>query len=861
MRSSSAGRTTDAAKEVTMPSLTKVEAVDRASKVTVDGYHVALDLTGGDDVFRSVTTIRFRSGRPGENTFLDIRPAALQSAELNGRTVDTALLRDGRLPLTDLGADNELTVVADMHYSKNNEGLHRYVDPADGNVYVYGFPYVDQAPRIFACFDQPDLKAPFTFDVTVPAHWRVFATGEAVTTGPGRWRIGPTEPQATYLTTVAAGPYESFHSRHGTVRLGLHCRASLADALKSDVEELFEVTRQCLDECARLFGVPYPSPKFDQMFVPEFSVLSLDHPGLVLLREQYVFSSAATDSERETRAVVLAHGISLMWMAGLVTSAWWDDLWLGQAFADYLAHRITSEVTRFTGPPTTFAARRKGQAYLADQRPSTHPVSLEAKDMASALLDLDRISYFKGHSALRQLAAAIGDDALRAGLRTFMERHAHSTASHTDFLAALGSVRQASAGPDIGVWSDAWLKSANLNTLRADIVTHEGRIVSAAVEQTAPESHPVLRPHALDIGLYDDAGALTLKRAHISGPRTELPELAGLPEPALVLLNDGDLTYAKIRFDDRSLAVLPRLLPGLTPINRAMVWCQLLLSVQDGSYPAASHLSLVADMLADEPELSILTEVLEQARFEVADRFLPPADRPAAMGAVATALRERLARTHPGDQTALTLLRALIDFSHDAGELTGWLRSEADGRGSSLPAGLVLDSDLRWRIRLRLTVLGALSAEEVERAHAEDPGPEADDAALKCRSALPEPAAKAAAWEALFSSEGLSNYGVLALASGFWQPEQAELTASYVDRFFAEAPHLTHHGDLVLDLLIKALYPRHSATPETLAAARELLARQDLPTALRRPMADLTDDLARATAVRDGHAVPTAIRP
>lgn len=850
-----------------MPSLTKVEAVDRASKVTVDEYRVTLDLTGAGDIFRSVTTVRFRSDRPGESTFLDVRPAALLSVRLNGRALDTGTLADGRLPLTDLGPGNELTVVADMHYSKNNEGLHRYTDPVDGNVYVYGFPYVDQAPRIFACFDQPDLKAPFTFDVTVPDHWRVFATGDAVMTDPGHWRVGPTEPQATYLTTLAAGPYASFHARHGAVRLGLHCRASLAGALENDVDELFEVTRQCLDECARLFGVPYPSSGFDQMFVPEFSVLSLDHPGLVLLREQYVFSSAATDSERETRAVVLAHGISLMWMAGLVTSAWWDDLWLGQAFADYLAHRITSEVTRFTGPPTTFAARRKGQAYLADQRPSTHPVSLRAEDMASALLDLDRISYFKGHSALRQLAAAIGDDALRAGLRTFMERHAHSTASHTDFLAALGSVPDASGSwdisgsRDIDDWAQTWLKSANLNTLRARLVTHDGRIVSAAVEQSAPESHPVLRSHTLGIGLYGDDGTRTLKQAHISGARTELPDLAGLPEPALVLLNDGDLTYAKVRFDDRSLAALPRLLPGLTSINRAMVWCQLLMSVQDGRYPAASHLGLVAGMLAVEPELSILTEVLEQSRFEVADRFLAPADRPAAMAGVATALRERLARTAPGDQTALTLLRGLIDFSHDAGELAGWLRSEADGRGPSLPAGLVLDSDLRWRIRLRLTVLGELSAEEAERAHAEDPGPEADDAAMKCRSAAPDPAAKEAAWKALFFADGLSNYELLALAAGFWQPEQTGLTAAYVDRFFTEAPGLAHHGDLVLDLLVKALYPRHSAEPATLAAARALLERQDLPAAMRRPMADLTDDLARATAVRGSRAATTATRP
>ncbi|MCA1222136.1 aminopeptidase N [Streptomyces sp. 8L] len=832
-----------------MPSLTKSEASERTATITVDAYEVALDLTTGPDTFRSVTTIRFRSPRPGAGTFVDLHPDRPVSATLNGRPVDLSRLASGRLPLTDLAADNELVVTADMRYSNSNQGLHRYRDPADGEEYVYGFPYVDQAPRIFACFDQPDLKAPFTFTVTVPSHWRLFATAETSEVSPGHWRAGPTAPQATYLTTVAAGPFESFSAQHGDIRLGLHCRASLSEALKGDIDELFTVTRQCLDECRRLFGVAYPGTKFDQMFVPEFSVLSLDHPGLVLLREQYVFSSAASRSERETRAVVLAHGISLMWMAGLVTNAWWDDTWLGQVFADYLAHRITSEVTEFTGPPTTFAARRKGQAYLADQRPSTHPVSLEAEDVASALLGLDRISYFKGHSALRQLAATIGDDALRAGLRTYMERHAHSTATYSDFLTALGSVAGSGTEVDLGDWSDTWLRNANVNTFQAEITTEGGRITAAAVTQTAPPSHPVLRHHTLGIGLYGPDGRSDLVRAVLTGPRTELPDLVGLRAPDLLLLNDGDLTYAKIRFDAASLAALPRLLPDLSPINRAMVWCQLLLSVQDGVYPAASHVALVAKMVAEEDELSILTEVLEQARFDVVDRFLLPAERPEAMRTVASALRERLERTTPQDPVRLTLLRALIDFSDDTAELLGLLAD--DGADADAPSDPLFDGDLRWRIRLRLSVLGAYSAPDIARAHAREPGQQANEGALKCRSALPEAAAKEEAWNTIFSSGDRSNYEVLSLAAGFWQPEQADLIADYAGRFFDEAPKLAeHHGDLVLDLLVKALYPRHFATPATVAAARRLLASQDLPTALRRAMADQTDDLSRAAEAR-----------
>ncbi|MGA5134740.1 aminopeptidase N [Streptomyces olivoreticuli] len=833
-----------------MPSLTKDEASDRAAAVAVDSYHVALDLTGGEEVFRSVTTIQFRSKLPGAGTFVDLWPAALRSVTLNGAALDPGRLADGRLPISGLAVDNELVVTSDMRYSRSNEGLHRYTDPADGEVYVYGFPYVDQAPRIFACFDQPDLKAPFTFDLAVPAHWRVLATGEATEITPGHWRTGPTAPQATYLTTVAAGPYVSYYAHHDDTRLGLHCRASLADALRDDVDELFEVTRQCLDEGHRLFGTPYPLPTFDQLFAPEFSVLSLDHPGLVLLRESYVYSSGATDSERETRAVVLAHGISLMWMAGLVTNAWWDDLWLGQTFADYLAHRVTSEATRFTGPPTTFAARRKGQAYTADQRPSTHPVCLQAKDVASALLDLDRISYFKGHSALRQLTAVIGDEALRAGLRTYIERHAYSTATYRDFLDALGSALGQEDRLDLDRWSNAWLTSANVNTLRLELTTEAGTITSATIHQSTPDSHPVLRPHTLDIGLYTTEGRTALVRTAIDGARAGVSDLVGMPAPELALLNDGDLTYAKVRLDERSLAALPALLPTLSPINRAMVWASLLLAVQDGVYPAEAHLSLVAGMVTVESELPILTEVLEQARFDVADRFLLPARRPAALARIAAALRERLARTGREDQTALTLFRALVDFTDDTAELGSWL-----GAGSqpttTLPADLHLSSDLSWRIRLRLTVLGGLTLEELTAAHTADAGSAAEEGAAKCRAAQPDPAAKEAAWQRLFSSEEVSNYELLALADGFWHPEQADLTAEYVERFFTELPMAAaHYGDMTLDLLIKHLYPKHSATPQTLAAAERLLARPGLPAALRRAVDDLTYDLSCATKAR-----------
>ncbi|MEU8061446.1 aminopeptidase N [Microbispora bryophytorum] len=822
-----------------MPSLTRTEAAERSALLSVRSYRIELDLTCGPETFRSTTTVIFDAADTDAETFLDIVPSRLLSATLNGRSLDVTTLREGRLPLAGLTAENRLVVVADMAYSRECEGMHRFEDPADGQVYVYSFVYVDNAPKVFACFDQPDLKAPCGFTAIVPDDWQVLGNAPATRTAPGRWELPASSSLSTYLAAIVAGPFASFHTRHDGTELGFHCRASLADALKADVDEVFEITGQILTACADMFGIAYPFGKLDQVFVPEFSVLSLDHPGCVLLREQYLFSSTATASERETRAVVLAHGISLMWLAGLVTHAWWDDLWLGQSFADYMAHRLTSEATRFTGPPTTFAARRKAQAYVPDQRPSTHPVALTGPDVRTVLLELDRISYFKGHSVLRQLAAHIGDEALRAGLRTYFSRHAFSTATFAAFMAALSEA----AGTDLEDWARTWLRSADVNTLTPEITVRDGRIDSAAIVQTAPASHPTLRTHTMNVGLYDDE--FTVVRTVVDGPRTELPELVGRPAPRLLLLNDGDLTYAKIRFDPVSQESLPALLPELSPINRAMVWCSLLLGVQDGVYPAAAHLDLVRRMVAVETELSIQAEVLEQARHDVADRFLIPSARPAATARVAEALAARLARLEAGDELQVTLLRALVDFTSDTDLLRRWIA------GTALPDGLVLDTDLAWRIRGRLAVLGALGDDEIDAARRAQPSALAEQAAIRCRTARPDPRAKEAAWTAMTTDSSLSSYQLFAMAEGFWQPEQQDLTEPYVERFFSEMPKAAAlRGDMVLDLLLRSLYPRYAATPAVLALAQDMLARDDLPPTLRRRAADYTDDLRRVVRAR-----------
>ncbi|GIG60944.1 aminopeptidase [Longispora fulva] len=820
-----------------MPSLTRTEAAERAALLTVRATDVALDLTTGDTEFHSVTTIRFSS--TGPSTFVDIKPATLHSATLNGVALDVAAFEDERLPLTGLAAENELVVVADMLYSHEGEGLHRFVDPADGRVYLYAHSFMDAAPRWFACFDQPDLKSPYTFTVKAPEGWTVLGN-EAATLVDGLWRLEETKPLSTYFVTLIAGPYHAVRSEHDGIPLGLYCRQSLAEFLDADAEELFTVTGECFDEFHRLFEVRYPFGKYDQVFCPEFNAGAMENPGCVTFRDQVIFRGAVTDSERGMRAMTVAHEMAHMWFGDLVTMRWWDDLWLNESFADYLGHRVTADATRFTESWTAFAVRDKTFGYAADQRPSTHPISGKVPDAASGLLNFDAISYAKGASVLRQLVARIGDDALLAGLREHFARHAYGNAELKDFLAALSE----SSGRDLSDWAKVWLTEANVNTLHPEITVTDGVITAAAIRQTAADTHPVLRPHTLGVGLYDE-DTFDVVRVEVDGALTELPQLVGRPAPKVVLLNDGDLTYAKVRFDDRSLAALPEVLPKLSSLNRAMVWGALFQAVRDGGLSAVGYADVVAGAVAAESEVTTLTVLIRVARTHVVDVFCTPDERPGVLAQLAGAYRSMLADAEPASGRALAVFRGLIDVSVDVPQLRGWL----DGDG--VPAGLTVDVERAWQIRLRLAVLGSLTGAELDVAAAADPSAHGQASADMCRSARPTPEAKAGAWEALMTDGGLSNYTVWSLAEGFWQPEQQELTAPYVERFFTELPVAGKLRSFqVLERLANLLYPRYAVAAETLRLTADLLAGDDLAPPVRRAVVDRSDDLRRALEAR-----------
>ncbi|OEV08391.1 aminopeptidase N [Streptomyces nanshensis] len=837
-----------------MSALTRDEAHTRAGILEVERYAVDLDVTFGAEVFGSATSVRFRvkEGRGGADSFAEVRPEELLRAELDGVPLEVAeAFEDGRLWLRGLAEGvHELRVEARMRYSRVGEGMHRFTDPADGRVYLYSQCFLDDAPLVFACFDQPDLKAVFEVSVTAPDEWTVLGNGIARKVAEGRWECAPTPPLSTYLVAVVAGPYHSVRTEHAGLPFGLHVRRSLGEFLDADAEELLDVTRRCFDRYHELFEEPYPFDSYDQAFVPEFNAGAMENPGLVTLRDEYVFRSAVTELERRTRGVTVAHEMAHMWFGDLVTLRWWDDIWLNESFAEYAGYQTLGEATRFSGTWTDFAVARKGWGYDADQRPSTHPVAPEpgsVTDTASALLNFDGISYAKGASALRQLVAWLGEKDFLAGVNRHLSRHRFGNATLADFIDALAGV----SDRDVHGWAERWLRTTGVDRLSP-------RVDEGSGQWSVALRHEGGRPHRLGLGLYDvapaDPARLVLRERlerEVAADEAESVVVAEGPRPDLLLVNDGDLTYAKVRLDEVSWRTVRGALSGLPgELPRAMVWGAARDMVRDGELPPEEFLGAVRDHAAAESEPAVLESVLAFAHGTVADRFVPAERRGAALELLAGVCREVL--WGPGGEDAglrLTAVRRLVDCAPDAGELYGWWEA------GSVPGGPVLDAELRWRLLLRLSVLGAVGAAEIDAELAADPSAKGREGAARCRAALPEASAKAAAWEAMFGSDALSNYLLRATAQGFWQPEQRGLLAEggYAERYFEDAvPVAARRGAAVASILGRVAFPRTAVEERVLRRGSECLERGDVTPTLRRELTDALDDLGRALRVRTG---------
>ncbi|OON74654.1 aminopeptidase N [Streptomyces tsukubensis] len=829
-----------------MSVLTRDEAQTRSQLLDVHHYRVDLDLTRGDDTFGSRTAIRF-TARAHQDTFVELKPDTLRTITLDGAPLDPAALDGNRYPLTRLTqGDHELHVDADMRYSRTGEGMHRFTDPTDGETYVYTQLFMEDVQRVFAAFDQPDLKSVFALHITAPEDWTVLSNSVTTHEGQGHWSAAPTPLISTYLVAVAAGPWHSVRTEHAGIPFGIHCRRSLAPHLDTDADEILSLTRACFDRYHEKFEEPYPFDSYDQAFVPEFNAGAMENPGLVTFRDEFIYRSAVTDTERQTRAMVISHEMAHMWFGDLVTLRWWDDIWLNESFAEYMGYQTLTEATRFTDTWTEFGIARKAQGYDADQRPSTHPVAPDpdaVPDTASALLNFDGISYAKGASALRQLVAWLGEKDFLAGINIHIARHKYANATLADFIDNLA----AATTRDVHAWADAWLRTTGVDTLTPTADTDDNG-------WTLTVTHQGTRPHHITAGLYDPDPAdpdRLVPRAPLALdiPRHPAPSHHPGRRPALILLNDGDLTYAKIRFDPTSTRTLTGHLRGLPePLSRAVVWNALRDAVRDGQLPVAQYLDTARTHLPYENDLAVVQGVLAFAGTHAIDRYTTAENRPAALTTLTDLCGDLIRRTENGDNPGLrlTAVRHYIDRTTRPHTLHDWYTS------GNVPGGPELDPELRWRVLARLAVLGATDHTAIDAELARDPSAGGQEDAARCRAALPDPEAKRAAWNAMYTTDDLSNYLFTATARGFWQPEQTELLTDWIPLYYPAAVAVSaRRGPAIAEAAGRHGFPTHTADPEILRLGEQCLTDDDPIPALRRRLTDQLDDLRRALAVRD----------
>ena len=848
--------------------LTRDEARERAALLTVAAYDVTLDLTTGPTSFRTRSAVTFSSIEEGASTFIDLIAPSVELIRLNGETLDPATHFDGvrvQLPALRSGV-NELTIDATGAYMNTGEGLHRFVDPVDDEVYLYTQFEVADCRRMFAVFEQPDLKATYAFTVTAPAHWQVVsneptpepviselpAPGDATDVPSATWTFAPTPSMSCYITALIAGPYDvvrdEVQTRKGAVPLGILCRKSLTPHL--DADNIFDCTKLGFMFFEHEFDCEYPFTKYDQIFTPEYNMGAMENAGAVTYNEMYVFRAKVPEALVERRALTILHELAHMWFGNLVTMQWWSDLWLNESFAEWASTTCQAEVTQWQTAWTTFGTAEKAWAYRQDQLSSTHPIVADIRDLEDVEVNFDGITYAKGASVLKQLVTYVGREPFTAGLRDYFSKHAWQNTTLADLLGHL----EHASGRDLSTWSKLWLETAGVNTLRLDVTVDDaGVITAAAVTQTAVEAFPTIRPHRLAIGSYDVNGG-QLERVNrieldIDGAQTDVPDLVGQHRPDLLLVNDDDLAYAKIRLDQRSMAtVLANPRGFTTSLPRALVLGAAWDMTRDAEMSARDFCDLVLESLPGEADSTLLRVLLAQLQ-SAAHLYVSPERRDETLTLVTARLRELTAEAAPGSDAQLQLVGAFAGYAH-RDEDVAWVRALLGG--NAVLDGLAIDTEMRWTLLTSLATAGAAADSEIEAERLKDNTATGRERAARALATIPTAEAKAAAWHQVIDSDGLPNQTVDAVAQGFNKVHDTALLEPYIDRYHAMLTTIwatrTH---AIAESVVAGFYPVALASRELADASQSWLdANPDATAALRRVVSENRDGVTRALAAQ-----------
>jgi len=823
--------------------ITRAEAALRSQLISVTSYDVVLDVTSTGPTFPTETTVVFACNEPGASTWIDLIAPEVNSVVLNGTPLDvSSVVKGARIELPNLEAMNTAVISAQGKFMNTGEGLHRFVDPVDNETYLYTQFESADARRMYACFEQPDLKATFTLTVTAPEHWKVISNSPMAQVVDGgntqTWSFEPTPTISTYITALVAGPYfevrDEYSGPYGTYPLGIFCRQSLSQYLDSD--EIFQVTKQGFAFFEDQFKVGYPFAKYDQLFVPEFNAGAMENAGCVTFLEDLIFRSRVTIAAYEQRANTILHELAHMWFGNLVTMSWWDDLWLNESFAEWAAHHANVHATRYNDAWTTFANLRKAWAYRQDQLPSTHPIAADMYDLDAVRVNFDGITYAKGASALRQLVAWVGEPEFMAGIGVYFNKHAWGNTQLSDLLTEL----EATSGRDLSDWTRQWLQTSGVNLLRPLVeVDSHGNYTRVAIEQeppSAPEGvEQTLRSHRVGLGLYDLQDGALIRRDFISidvtGAITEVEELSGAQQPDLLLVNDGDLTFAKVRLDTKSWTTATKHLGGISDsLARAVIWSAAWDMTRDAEVSTGEFLALVLSGIESESDVGVVSGVLRQLSLAI-DQFADPKHREEYRLRLAEACERFAAAAEAGSDHQLAFTKVFIGNATTNAQLET-VAALLDG--TTTWPGIVVDTDLRWSMLQALVAAGDRGEVEIDAELESDNTATGKRQATMALASRPTRSAKDAAWDAVFNNIELPNTIIEATIGGFQDPDQPELMGAFVDRYFEQLPELWNKQTMEMaQVITSGMYPVFVPSTDLIEKTNAFLKSTTMPTMIR----------------------------
>ena len=846
--------------------LTRDEAASRAALLHVNSYDVVLDLTTGPTTFLTSTTVRFAARAAGVATWIDFVGDSVTSVTLNGVALDPAeVFADSRIALPALAPDNVLVVDAVGRYTNSGEGLHRFVDPVDNEVYLYSQFEVPDSRRVYAVFEQPDLKATFAFTATVPDHWVVVSNQpapEPVPAGEGRatWAFEPTPRISSYITALCAGPYtvrwDEVQGRDAVIPMGIFARRSITEHV--DYGNLFDCTKAGILFFEKEFDGAFPFAKYDQLFVPEYNAGAMENAGCVTITDAYVFRGQPSEPLVERRALTILHELAHMWFGDLVTMKWWDDLWLNESFAEWASSVCQAEATEWPDAWTTFHSHEKTWAYQQDQQSDTHPVYADMRDLVDVTVNFDGITYAKGGSVLKQLVAYVGRDAFREGLRSYFRKHAWGNTTMGDLFAEF----EAGSGRDLSDWAQRWLKTSGPSTLALDITTDDnGVITAAAMTQTVAGSDPTLRPHRVGIGRYDLLGGrldrVGYVEVDVDGPRTELPELVGLPRPALLLPNDEDLTYAKIALDPLSLKTAMAHIDAFDDsLARSLLLGALWEMLRDGALAPSDFVDVLLRVIPVEEHTVVLRTILRTTKqipsmlLATLRWFLPEAARPAMVDKSVDVIRTALDAAVPGSDKQQQLVVAYAALARHTDDLT---RLQGILDGSVVVPGLSVDQDLRWALLTQIAASGGASEDDIAAELDRDPSLAGREQALRARAAIPTAQAKTAAWALAIEQDTQTNAALEAIGAGFRRCDDPALLRPFVESYLDMLePVFADRSYAIAERCVKYFYPLDIADAALRDRTRAWLAdHEDAPAGLRRLVIEQLAVVETAVAIQE----------